>query len=67
MELSRELLLTFEEQINLLKKRGLLFPNEEKARHILQHVSYFRLKSYMTPLMINKEDNLFYYNTSSFI
>ena len=64
MESSRELLLTFEEQINLLKKRGLLFPNEEKARHILQHVSYFRLKSYMTPLMINKADNLFYSNTS---
>ena len=64
MKSSKEQLLTIEEQIDLLKKRGLLFPNKEKARHILQHVSYFRLKSYMMPLMINKLDSLFYPNAS---
>ena len=47
--------LTIDEQIALLKQRGLDFANESKAHHVLSHVSYFRLKSYLTPLTSNKE------------
>ena len=41
--------LTYEEQINLLKERGLRFSNEEEAKEILSNVSYYRLKAYMIP------------------
>ena len=64
MKSNKDLLLTFEEQIDLLKKRGLLFSNETKARHLLENVSYFRLKSYMTPLMRNQGDCIFLPNVT---
>lgn len=42
-----------------LKNGGLLFSDESKASAILQHVSYFRLKSYLIPLMCDKERHVF--------
>ena len=51
--------LTVDEQIELLKQRGLNFADENKAYHVLSHVSYFRLKSYLTPLTSNKEQWIF--------
>lgn len=34
------------DQINILKKRGLTFDDEQKAENILENVSYFRLAGY---------------------
>lgn len=47
--------LSFIEQIDLLKQRGLNFDDENKALHTLANISYFRLKSYLAPLANNKE------------
>ena len=47
--------LCIDEQVALLRQRGLNFADENKAYHVLSHVSYFRLKSYLTPLTSNKE------------
>ena len=38
-----------EEQIRLLKSEGLLFENECRAKHLLNNISMFRLKSYLKP------------------
>lgn len=37
---------TINEQLQLLKARGMNFANEERARVCLSHISYFRLKYY---------------------
>lgn len=34
------------DQIALLKKRGLLFNDEQSAHHFLENISYYRLKGY---------------------
>lgn len=46
--------LDFNQQVTLLKSNGLAFGDEQKALHTLQEVSYFRMKSYLMPLMDNK-------------
>lgn len=38
------------DQIILLKSEGLNFSNENKAQHILENISLFRMKSYLMPL-----------------
>ncbi|MDE6090052.1 MAG: Abi family protein [Duncaniella sp.] len=37
------------EQLLLLKRDGLVFKDEDKARHILENISLFRIKSYLKP------------------
>lgn len=51
--------LSFTQQIALLKSNGLTFIDEPKALHTLQQISYFRLKSYMMPLMSDKVRHTF--------
>ena len=51
--------LTSGPQIQLLKSRGLSFINEPKAQHLLDNISYFRLKSYLLPLVQNKQAGTF--------
>lgn len=46
--------LDFSQQIAMLKSNGLAFGDEQKALQTLQHVSYFRMKSYLMPLMGDK-------------
>lgn len=41
--------ISVEEQISTLKNEGLVFMNEDKARHLLNHISLFRMKSYLHP------------------
>ena len=41
--------ITVDEQIQLLRSEGLLFENESRAKHLLNHISMFRLKSYLKP------------------
>jgi len=51
---------TFQEQLELLRERGLEIPNEEKAKRILQNISYNRLSSYWYPLLEEpKEEETF--------
>lgn len=52
-------LISFEEQIALLKSRGLIFNDEAKALHLLQNISYYRLSGYWYPLLANKQTHLF--------
>lgn len=47
------------QQIELLKKRGLLIQNEGKALRQLQIISYFRLANYWHPLEQDKRTHLF--------
>ena len=56
--------LDFNQQIALLKSNGLAFGDEQKAMHTLQHVSYFRMKSYLIPLMDDKVLRTFKAGTS---
>lgn len=41
--------LTYQQQIDLLKSRGVIFADEAKAAYQLANVSYFRLSAYMFP------------------
>lgn len=51
--------LSFESQINHLKSKRLSFANEVEALHTLQHVSYFRLKSYLQPTMYDRQTHTY--------
>jgi abortive infection bacteriophage resistance protein len=42
--------LTFDQQIDLLKKRRLIIDDEERTKRHLRNVSYYRLSAYMIPL-----------------
>jgi len=44
-------------QIDLLKKRGLLFKDEKRAAHHLSNVSYYRLRAYTYPFQDNSDAN----------
>ncbi|MDP3556805.1 MAG: Abi family protein, partial [Bacteroidota bacterium] len=56
---------TIEEQITLLRSRGLIIPDEIKARQYLSNISYYRLSSYMLPFQrYNDQKHSFMPNTS---
>lgn len=38
--------ITYQQQLDLLKARGLVVPDEPLARHILEHHNYYRLSAY---------------------
>lgn len=40
---------TIAQQIDILKERGLLFKDENKASHYLSNISYYRLRAYTFP------------------
>jgi abortive infection bacteriophage resistance protein len=41
-------------QISLLKDRGLIFEDEERAAHYLSNISYYRLRAYTYPFQDNE-------------
>lgn len=43
--------LSYTEQIARLRERGLHIPNEDKATHLLENLSYYRLSGYWYPLL----------------
>lgn len=45
------------EQIETLKKRGLLFNDENRAAHYLSNISYYRLRAYTYPFQDNTDEN----------
>lgn len=47
--------LSFQDQISLLKSRGLNIPNEPKALSYLQEISYYRLSAYFLPYQYVKD------------
>ena len=49
--------ISISEQINLLKLDGLSFKDESKAKHILENISLFRMKSYLMPLREIRQRN----------
>lgn len=51
--------LNFSQQVSSLKANGLTINDEGKALHLLQNISYFRLKSYLIPLMSDKVNHVF--------
>ncbi|MFS4483439.1 Abi family protein [Hyunsoonleella sp. 2307UL5-6] len=52
--------LTYQEQLDRLKKRGLIVKNEAKAIHLLENLSYYRISGYLYPMLKdNKEDHEF--------
>lgn len=51
--------LSFDEQVDLLISRGLKVADREYVRHILENVSYSRLKGYMVPFMVSGEQQMF--------
>ncbi|MBY3043712.1 Abi family protein [Rhizobium leguminosarum] len=40
---------SIDDQINLLKQRGMDVPDLHHARHCLQHISYYRMRAYWLP------------------
>mgnify|MGYP000795390816 FL=1 len=52
-------LISFPDQIALLKQRGLVFTDETKALHLLRNISYYRLSGYWYPLLADKQNHLF--------
>ncbi len=43
--------LSYEEQLDRLADRGLILTDREKARHLLEQISYYRLSGYWYPLL----------------
>jgi len=41
--------LTFHEQVELLRSRGLIVPDTKDAIHVLEHINYYRLSAYFVP------------------
>lgn len=48
--------LTVDEQIDLLVRRGMTVPDRTRARHYLTHISYYRLRAYWLPFEIEPAD-----------
>jgi len=46
---------TYDEQITLLKNRGLIIPDESKALRYLHQISYYRLSAYFLPYQKTKD------------
>jgi abortive infection bacteriophage resistance protein len=54
----------YEDQLSKLKERGMNIENEEKAIHLLQHISYYRLSGYWYPLLKDKQNHIFKENAT---
>lgn len=50
---------TYQQQLEQLHERGLQIPNIEKATHLLESISYYRLSGYWYPLLADKENHTF--------
>jgi abortive infection bacteriophage resistance protein len=52
-------LLSYDAQILLLKSRGLMFADENKALHLLENINYYRLSGYLYPMLADKQNHGF--------
>lgn len=53
---------TFDEQINLLKARGLIIHNSEKAKFVLRNINYYRFSAYL--IHLKNDDDTYKENTT---
>ncbi|MDR2555189.1 MAG: Abi family protein [Fibromonadaceae bacterium] len=60
----QEQFLSYEEQINLLKNRGLLFKDEARALNLFECISYYRFSSYWHPFLKDKQVKIFKENVN---
>lgn len=51
--------LSYQEQIDQLRRRGLIIENETQAVHLLENISYYRLSGYWYPLLGDKKAHIF--------
>ena len=51
--------LSLAEQVSILKQRGLVFEDEQKALSVLNYISYFRLASYWRVMEANSHPHVF--------
>jgi len=56
--------LSYSDQIQQLRNRGLIIENEPKALHLLEVISYYRLSGYWYPMLSDKEKHLFKPNST---
>ncbi|MFT5915535.1 MAG: abortive infection bacteriophage resistance protein [Flammeovirgaceae bacterium] len=54
-----KLAISVDKQIQLLKERGMLIPDEADAKHYLKNISYFRLQGFWWEFQNNKENHHF--------
>ena len=60
MEIYKKPAITYQNQLQKLKNRGLIIENEEKALHLLESLSYYRFSAYLYPLLEkDKEKHIF--------
>ena len=55
---------TIEEQISLLKERGMSIKDEQRASFYLNHINYYRLKGYWWDMQCDKENHKFAPNSN---
>jgi abortive infection bacteriophage resistance protein len=51
--------LTYAEQLQQLKDRGMAIADDAKALHLLENISYYRLSGYWYPLLADKANHTF--------
>lgn len=51
--------LSYKDQLQQLKNRGLHIEHDTKALHLLENISYYRLSGYWFPLLQDKKNHLF--------
>lgn len=51
--------ISYQDQLSLLQKRGLKIEQPEKALHLIENISYFRLSGYWYPLLSDKKNHVF--------
>jgi abortive infection bacteriophage resistance protein len=50
---------TFDEQIELLQSRGMRIPDQDRARHYLSHLNYYRISAYWLPFEADHDRHQF--------
>lgn len=55
---------TYQEQVSLLKQRGLIISDDLAAENALKHIQYYRLGAYWLPFESNHQTHMFQPNTS---
>lgn len=58
--------LSYQEQLDKLIKRGLTVENSDKALHLLENLSYYRLSGYLYPMLEEPKDDHIYKKNSTF-
>jgi abortive infection bacteriophage resistance protein len=56
--------LSYVDQLQQLKYRGLTIEDDQKALHLLEVISYYRLSGYLYPLLTDKKNHQFKLNAT---